>query len=97
MVDIDEHGDMHLPVDAPEVVHHLLGGHWVQGGHRLVCQNDLGILSQSPGQGHPLLLSAGELVRPDKGLVQNPHLVQRLQGLHLLLFREDAEGSPPPG
>lgn len=38
MVDINEDGDLHLLIDALEVVHNLLGRHRVQGRHRLVHQ-----------------------------------------------------------
>ncbi len=79
MVDVDENRDPHVPVDALEIIHHLLGGDRVQRGHRLVRQDDLGILRQCAGQGDTLLLAAGELIRPDKGLVQNADLVQRFQ------------------
>ena len=44
MVDIQQNGDAQLLIDVNEVLHHLLGGHGVEGGHReLIRQNDAGL------------------------------------------------------
>ncbi len=59
MVDVQQNGDAHLLIDVNEVLHHLLGGHGVEGGNRLVRQNDAGALGKRPSQRHALLLAAG--------------------------------------
>ena len=97
MVDVQKDRDAHLPVDPHEVLHHLPGGDGVQGRHRLIRQDDAGVLGQGPGQGHPLLLPAGELVRPHIGLVQDAHLFQALQGLQLVRLAEGPQQHPPEG
>ena len=97
MVDVQQDGDAHLLIDADEVLHHLLGGNGVKGSHRLVCQNDPGVLGQCAGQRHPLLLTAGELVGADVGFVQNTHLIQRFQRLDLIRLSEGAQQHPPEG
>ena len=97
MVDVNEYRNVHIPVDSLKIVHHLFGGHRVQRGHRLIRQDNLRILGQGASQGYPLLLAAGKLIRPDKGFVQNSHLIQGFQRLHLFLLREDAKSCPPPG
>ena len=94
MVNVDQHRNIHFFVDALEVAHDLMGGHGVQRGHGLVGQNDGGVLVQGAGQRHALLLAAGKLVAAGIGLVQNAHLIQRLQGLQLLLSGKNAEQNP---
>jgi len=97
MVDVQQNGDAQLLIDVNEVLHHLLGGHGVEGGARLVRQNDAGVLGQRPRQRHALLLTAGELVGAHIRLVQNAHLVQRFQCLELVLFAERAQQHTPEG
>ena len=97
MVDVQQDGDAHFLVDADEVLHHLLGGDGVKGSHRLVRQDDPGVLGQCAGQGYALLLAAGELVGPHIGLVQNAYLVQGLQRLDLVCLPEGAQQHPPEG
>ena len=97
MMDVQQNGDAHLLVDADKVLHYLFGCDWVESGHRLICQNDSGILSQSTGQRYTLLLAAGELVGPHVGLVQNAHLIQGFQRLDLVLFPEYTQQHPPEG
>ena len=59
--DIDK-GDAHLLLDALELDLHILAQLQVQGAQRLVQQQHLGPVHQRPGNGHPLLLAAGELM-----------------------------------
>ena len=59
MMDVQQDGDVHILVDPDKILHDLFGGHRVQGGHGFVRQNDLRVLGQGTGQGHPLLLAAG--------------------------------------
>ena len=97
MVDVQQDGNAHLLIDVNEVLHHLLGGHRVEGGDRLVRQNDVGALGQRPRQRHALLLAAGELVGAHIRLIENAHLVQRLERLELVLFAERAQQHAPEG
>ena len=57
----DHHCDAQALVDVPDKAEDVTGGLGVQGGGGLVAQQDLGIGGQGPGDGHPLLLSPGEL------------------------------------
>ena len=59
MGDIDE-GDAHGLLDALKLVLHVLAQTQVQCAQRLVQQQDLGPVDQGPGNGHTLLLSAGQ-------------------------------------
>ena len=61
--DIDE-GDAHLLLDALELDLHVLAELQVEGAQGLVQKQYLGPVDKGPGDGHPLLLAAGELVRP---------------------------------
>ena len=56
-----------------------LAGIVVQGAGWLVAQQQLGILGQGPGDGHPLLLTAGELCREVAHPVRQPHGAQHLR------------------
>lgn len=80
MVDVQQNGDIVLLVDANKVLHDLLGGDGIEGGYRLVGQNDLGVLIQGARQSDTLLLAAGQLVAAGVGFVQNAHFVQAFQG-----------------
>ncbi len=61
--DVDK-GDAHGLLDALQLVLHILAQLQVQGAQGLVQQQDLGPVHQGPGDGHPLLLPAGELGDP---------------------------------
>ena len=61
MGDVDA-GDAQPLLDAPDLGAHLLAQLGVQVGERLVHQQHLGLHHQGAGQGHALLLPAGELV-----------------------------------
>ena len=91
MVDVQQNGNVVFLVDADKVLHDLLGRDGVEGGHRLVGQNDLGVLVQGTRQRDTLLLAAGQLVAAGIGFVQNAHFVQAFQGAHLLILGENAE------
>ena len=51
-----------------EDVQNLVLGLPVQVARGLVGQDDFGVVGQGPGDGHPLLLAAGELQHPAVGL-----------------------------
>jgi len=59
----DENHGVALAVDVLEHGQHLTAGAGVQGSGGLVGQDDRRTAHQSPGNGHPLLLAAGELHR----------------------------------
>ena len=69
------HDLQHLP--------HQLG---VQRGSGLVKQHDLGLHGQRPGNGHPLLLAAGQAGRHGMGFFGQAHLLQQRHGFGLRLF-----------
>ena len=81
----DDHGDLALRQGADDL-EHLPGQLRVQGGGGLVEAEDVRFQGQRTGDGHPLLLAAGELV----GIVPRPvaqaHLGQQLLGLGLDLL-----------
>ena len=59
---------------------HLPGQLRVQGGGRFIEVDDLRVGGDGTGDGHPLLLTAGELVGIVILPIQHPHLVQGLAG-----------------
>ena len=56
----DDRGDLLLSADAQQDVHDLLGRLAVEVSSRLVTEQQLCLLGQAPGDGHALLLSAGQ-------------------------------------
>jgi len=60
----------------PHHVEHLPDELSVQGRGGLVEQHQLRLHRQRPGDRHPLLLAAGELVRIDIGLSRQPDTLQ---------------------
>ena len=60
MMNIDQYRNIHIPVDALEIVHYLLCGYGVEGGYRFIGQNNLRVLGKCPGQRDTLLLAARE-------------------------------------
>ena len=57
---------------------HLADHFRIQGGSGLVEEQNVRVHSQRPGDGHPLLLTAGQLGRKGRGFVQQPHSLQKL-------------------
>ena len=51
-------------VESPQQGHDLVGRHGIQVAGRLVGQDDVRVVDQGPGDGHPLAFPAGELGRP---------------------------------
>ena len=78
MGDVDE-GDAQLLLDALELILHVLAQPQVQGPQGLVQQQHLGSVHQGPGDGHPLLLAAGELVDAAVLKALEAHHFQHLQ------------------
>ena len=59
-------------------VQHLFDHLRVERRGRLVKEHDLGLHGQGAGDGHALLLPAGELARVDVGLFGDAHLLQQV-------------------
>ena len=80
LVGDDHHGDPKLLVQVLQQGQDGGGGGGIQGGGGFVTQQDLGVRGQGPGDGHPLLLSAGELGGIGIRFLPQAHQVQQLQG-----------------
>ena len=65
-------------VDALQQHHDLQGSLGVQVPRGLVGDDHAGVVDQSPGDGHPLLLAAGELPRILVRLLLQPHQLQHI-------------------
>ena len=78
----DEHDGVPRLPQALDDVHDLLAGGGVQVAGGLIRQDDGGLHGQHPGDGHPLLLAAGDLAGPVVHTVREAHLGQG--GLHPL-------------
>ena len=78
---VDE-GDAQLLLHALQFHLHLLAELQVEGAQGFVEKQDLGLVHQGSGDGHPLLLAAGELVDPALAVTLQVHQLQH--GLHLL-------------
>ena len=87
----DDGGQVVLPGDGLDAVLNGLLDNPVQGGQGLVQQEDPGLHHQGAGQGHPLLLTAGELV---DALVQVLPQAQQVNELIHLLLGGDARLVP---
>ena len=92
LVGDDDHRDAQFPVDVLDQLQDGVGGVGVQGAGGFVAQQHLGIGCQGPGDGHPLLLAAGELGGIGICLVPQAHQVEKLHSaLALLLTGQAAE------
>ena len=73
----------HDPTPAPLVdqarkrLHDLVGPFGVQGGRRLIGQDQCRIVDQRPGDCHALLLTAGHLARQEMQVIAQPQPRQR--------------------
>ena len=76
----EEVGEAQLFLQLPQEVQNLGPDRHVQGGDRLVTDDELGLSSQSPGDDDALALAAGELmgVAVHVGLVEAHHLQELL-------------------
>ncbi len=63
----EQQGDAGFGLQAPEQVQNLGADGNVEGGHRLVGDNQLGTQGQGAGDADALALTAGELVRVTRG------------------------------
>ena len=67
------------PVDPVEQPHDPVGGGGIEVAGWLVCQQDQGAVDEGSGDGNPLLLAAGELVREVGQLLAEPDQVEDLR------------------
>jgi hypothetical protein len=76
---VGDHDDgLGVPVHrGPQQVEDLAAGAGVQRAGRLVGEQHSGPGDQGTGDGHPLLLPAGQLARPVPGAVREAHLGER--------------------
>src|SRR5690606_61699 len=77
----DQHdGQAQALVDVQQQAQYGLRGFGVQGGRRLVAQQDLGPVGQRPGDAHALLLPAGQLPGVFGGMLGQAHQGQHFVG-----------------
>ena len=69
-----------LPLQPPDLVLHVPPDQRVERGERLVEQQDLGIVGQGPGQPHPLLHAAAQLVGVGVAQAAEADQLQHLAG-----------------
>jgi sterol desaturase/sphingolipid hydroxylase (fatty acid hydroxylase superfamily) len=72
--------DCGLPLGAQlaQETHDAQSALGVEGGSRFVGEQHLRLIRQRPGDGDPLLLSSGKLVRPVLGAIGDPEIVEKL-------------------
>ena len=84
-----DHDDELVTADLPENLHDLDAGLAVQRACGLICQDDIRIVHEGAGDGHPLHLAAGELVRPLLQLILQADTGQDLDGPAAALLTAD--------
>ena len=77
LVGDEQHGRAVAEEQLAHEVLHLDPGEGVEGGERLVEQQQLGLAHQGAGERHPLRLAARQGGRPGAGVVGEPDLVER--------------------
>ena len=89
LVGDEDDGQIQLPVQVLQQLQNGLSGIRVQCGGGLVGEEDLRVVGQGAGDGHALLLAAGQLAGIGVHLVPQVHQIQKLQHpvLDLLLFQ----------
>ena len=73
-------GDAFLFVESPEKFQHFFTGLGVEVAGGLIGEQDGGIIDQGPGNGHPLLLPAGELRRFVVQAIPQPYPLEQVFG-----------------
>ena len=81
----DDHRDPQLLIQLLQKREDGIGGGGVQSGGGLIAEKHLRVRSQRPGDGHPLLLAAGELGGIGTCLFLQTHQIQQFQRLFLSL------------
>ena len=87
---IDDHRDAEFAVDVLDQLQNGVGGVGVKRAGGLVAQQDLGIGGKGAGDGHALLLPAGELRRVAFRFVRQADESQQLFGAGFGLFLRHA-------
>ena len=82
---------------AAQVAADVVPGGGVEGGERLVEQQEGGVGGQGAGEGHPLGLPAGELAGPGRRPFRQPHPSQPPVRLPAGVGPADAPGAQPEG
>ncbi len=77
----DHHGHALLAAGVLQQLEDGLAGDVVQRAGGLVAQQQLGVLGQGPGDGHPLLLAAGQLGGEVPQPVAQAHVLQHVPGI----------------
>ena len=90
---VGDHDDQPVLADLLEQLHHLDAGLGVQGAGGLVGQDDVGVIDDGAGNGHPLHLAARHLAGPLEQLAAQAHLFQGLDGTVPALGPADARQS----
>ena len=90
-MEIADHGNPVGRIDRPESIHDQRGIARVERCDRLISQQDLGFLSESPGDGNALLLAPGERVGALQSLLDHVQPVQSEHSQCQLLRREQLE------
>ena len=88
MADID-HGHAGVPGQIPQQLEYMCLRCHVEAACRLVQQQRLGLSGKGHGDGNPLLLAAGKLVRVSSGnsrRIGKPNLTEQLDHPRVLLF-----------
>jgi hypothetical protein len=91
-----DRGDPELALDRPDLVPEGDSDLRVQGGQRLVEEEDLGLEGERPGKRDPLVLAARELVRVAGGLVAEVDEIQELLTRFRICHRALPDLSPKP-
>ncbi len=73
-----QNGQIKLLVDILQELQYGPGGLRIQSRGSLIGQQDFGVIGQSPGYAHPLLLAAAELIGINPGLVRQAYHLQKL-------------------
>ena len=92
---VADHGNAEVFVDAQQRVHHDPGVAGIERSNRLVGEDDVGFLNQRPRNRHALLLAAGELVgalRRERGHIE---LFQGRDRQRLVLLGPKLRQRPP--
>ena len=76
----EQHGQAELGPHAAQEVQHARRAGLVEGGGGLVAEQHRRADGERAGDGHPLLLPAGQLRRVGPGALSQPHQIQQLGG-----------------
>ncbi|MPM29148.1 hypothetical protein SDC9_75688 [bioreactor metagenome] len=82
---VGDHDHQAIVGDLRQQFHDLDAGRRVERAGRFISQQDLGIIDECAGNGHPLHLAAGKLVRTLVDMVAQPDLAQGGDGPLLAL------------